>query len=322
MLPEGVKIFPFDRSEDSPTLNRDLEMAQNVIEHVLDENPDVTLILTGNLHSRLEIEHDDDRQIPMGYYLSRIEGTPFKSNRILSMLGRIQEGSFWASVGGKIGVHKSPKISDNYTQATTFLRYFLKEPQIQDGHNATLFLRSVSASLPLKDENIFRRDCRVSPHAFVLFMEQDFWTFDQSQVGHRLFDSEYCNILSAQLIDSYLLSNLENLSESYNRILHWHAGQNYAFEDIVDVALVRFRSSYNPDEPVDTDFHWNAYVAATIAFLQKDRAALAQARSEFGESPSSNDMINLRIIDRFIRCFDSNYSDAYSGKGSCANSHE
>jgi hypothetical protein len=201
MQPDGVRFFAFDRDERMPDIERDLEMAQNVVDHVLTVKPDVTILLTGNLHSRLEDDPEDSWTTPMGYYLSRIKGSPFKSQRILSMLGRVGEGSFWINVDGKMGVHRSPKISDNYSEANISARYFLKEPELRNGHNSTFYLRTASASLPLKDENVFRKDCKASELALDLLMGQDFWTFDQSPFGHRLYGS--CEVFAAELIDAY-----------------------------------------------------------------------------------------------------------------------
>ena len=50
---------------------------------------------------------------------------------------------------------------------------------------------------------------------------------------------------------------------------------------------------------------WRVYVAATLAFLRRDAAALAAARSAY--AAAAGDSMRLRIIDGFIACPDASY---------------
>src|SRR5690606_2004176 len=162
------------------------------------------------------------------------------------------------------------------------------------GHNASVFIRSLSASRPWMLEGPNLQQCTVSPQALDLFMEQAFWTFDQSPFGHRsLFrPPTYCKTTSSSLIDFFLLTSLGTVSPSEKRILYFHAGQDHAFSEATQTAVARFREALNPDEPANPDFHWNAYVTATIAFLNKDRATLEDARRRFPADPSGGDRVN------------------------------
>jgi hypothetical protein len=160
--------------------------------------------------------------------------------------------------------------------------------------------------------------CDVTSSMFAKFMRQDYWTFDQTKNGWRGLDngSEKCTLAMAQLIDSYQLSHTKDLKPSQSQILYWHAGQNLAFLDIKEIAISRFSNSFDPLEPEKPDFHWNAYARATIAFLLKDKAALLKARDEF--SPVAHaETANFNIVERFIRCPNSSYLDAYGGIGTC-----
>ena len=90
-------------------------------------------------------------------------------------------------------------------------------------------------------------------------------------------------------------------------------------------------------EPAKKDFGgWNLYVDATIAFLQKDRAALEKARQTLFALQPSGDLhvqdgyllingqpskirwpVNLDAVDGLRNCFWKSYLDAY--QVSCRN---
>ena len=153
---DGVEVFCFDKDSRVNAEDRDLEMAKNVARWVKDSGATQTILLAGNLHTRLIKGNPfDPNFLPMGFYLPRVEGSTIREARLLSMLGRIEGGSYWAcfsSNAEECGVKTSPLLLSNYSLAKTAQRYVLVEPNLEDGHNATLFLRSLSASIPWKLE--------------------------------------------------------------------------------------------------------------------------------------------------------------------------
>lgn len=60
----------------------------------------------------------------------------------------------------------------------------------------------------------------------------------------------------------------------------------------------------------------NIYTDATIAFLRNDRKGLLKLREELTavEWPGG-DNLNLKVVDRFIRCFGRSYREAYLNCG-------
>jgi hypothetical protein len=118
------------------------------------------------------------------------------------------------------------------------------------------------------------------------------------------------------LIDSYHLTHQEKLLPWQGRLLYWHVGQYFGFLNLYELAIQRFSKSFNPEEPPKPDFHWNAYARATIAFMKKDMPALKKARDEFAPM-NPKERNNYEIVERFVRCFNESYSDAYSGIGAC-----
>jgi hypothetical protein len=75
------------------------------------------------------------------------------------------------------------------------------------------------------------------------------------------------------------------------------------------------KAAISENEPEDSAIRWNAYVRATIAFLEKDREELMRMRDEIADGPKLQGAIpNLDVVNRLIAHFDSPYSVAYRGR--------
>ena len=177
-------------------------------------------------------------------------------------------------------------------------------------------LVAFAATLPLAGFAI--QSCDLTPEQTASFMQQDYDTFDQKPQGWRSLYTEggACNLTIALLIDSYHLGHQGQLVPWQDRILYWHAGQAFGFINLYDLAILRFRNTFDPEEATPPEFHWNAYARATIAFLQKDRAALQKALDEFVNTAPA-EVNNFKLVERFVRCFEASYFDAYTGTGTC-----
>jgi hypothetical protein len=320
---DEAEIFCFDKSWAVDAKDRDLEMAKNVTQYVNQHTDRTLVLLAGNYHTRLEEQVADPKFTPMGYYLSHIASDPIDRSRIFSIMARSEIGSNWACYTAnpaECGVKRYQGGASNYAAARDWYRYFLVEPMLQDGHDASVFVRTTSASIPLQTEFPLWDSCKVSPQYLDLLMAQEFWTFDQTPFGHRyLFSPAHlCKTASAPLIDAYTLTHQATLLPYQSRILFFHAGQDYAMSNAYGTAVARFQNAFDKDEPQEPEFHWNAYVSATIAFLKKDKDALVAARAKFPDPPGGGDVTNVKIVDRFLKCFDSNYLDVYSGSGTCS----
>ena len=160
--------------------------------------------------------------------------------------------------------------------------------------------------------------CEFSPAKYNEFMQQDFDTFDQQPNGWRSLHNgpEGCGLAIVLLIDSYHLSHQQRLVPWQARLLSWHVGQNFGFLNLYVLAILRFQKSFDPEELPNPEFHWNAYARATIAFMKKDMTALKNARDEF-TTVNPMEVNNFKIVERFIRCFNASYFDAYAGLGAC-----
>lgn len=155
-------------------------------------------------------------------------------------------------------------------------------------------------------------ECKISEADWKFYFAMDFQTFDQTLgKGWRAL-SDNCPIEAAIVIDQYRSHHSKTLDHKQKRILLWHAGQEYAVGGIEKLALIRFRYSSNPDEPAEAHFKWNSYVAASIAFLQKDFERLKLERNKMAKYPKANG-VNLTIVNNMVKCPDSPYKFVISG---------
>lgn len=162
--------------------------------------------------------------------------------------------------------------------------------------------------------------------------------FDQDFTGGwRAIDyKDGCNNAAGELIKAYMLYSAPHPPKQM-RILRWHAGQTKASAGQIGEAIALFAGSYNPDPERGTE--WNLYVDATIAFLQKDKAALQHAhdtlaattvsentkeqrRKFLNDNPNItmpkgfvDEPLNLSPVRDLLNCFDRPYSEAYGKCG-------
>lgn len=143
-------------------------------------------------------------------------------------------------------------------------------------------------------------------------LELDFDSFDQTMDGGwRAYASDGQYRLAARLIDAYV-ERKPALADWQISVSRFHAGQMYAFADEPAVAIERFKESFQAAEPPDSPVRWNAYVHATIAFLEGDRERLKEQREIIAAGPRMEGRIpNLNVVDSFLANIDAPYSVAY-----------
>jgi hypothetical protein len=151
-------------------------------------------------------------------------------------------------------------------------------------------------------------------------LELNYEAFDQRPgSGWRKIADEGKYLEAAKLIDLYEREK-EGLVEWQRVALRFHAGQMYASADKKELAIDRFKSTVVAKEPPDSPVRWNAYVQATIAFLEKDREKLLKLREEIAAGPKWQGKVpNLDVVDRLIEHFDQPYIVAYRGKAKKSN---
>ena len=165
--------------------------------------------------------------------------------------------------------------------------------------------------------------CVFTPAKLAEFISMNFQEFDQTKgKGFREFGEKNCYFEAALAIDAWRTHHESGLEDWQNRILFFHGGQAYANVDksLNAIAVSHFQKSKDPNESTEQELKWNAYVEATIAFLNKDKPFLLIKRNEVAVSKNEYNMRNLAIVDRFIKCFDQSYFDAYNAVGNCSKS--
>jgi len=155
--------------------------------------------------------------------------------------------------------------------------------------------------------------------------------FDQDLGGgwRPMAEKAECQLAAAELIAAYRAQP----KAAGNTTMIWHEAQMraQAGQDAQAVALMR--QTYKPAPDAGG---WNPYVDASIAFIEKDRPALAAARTALAALPAPPEVNvkdgffsfampngevvqvawppNLDVVDAFVRCFGQSYRQAYSAQ--------
>jgi hypothetical protein len=190
----------------------------------------------------------------------------------------------------------------------------------------TLLSLALAAALGAPPEPSKAPDCSYDRDA-MLTMEPD--AFDQDlEGGWRPLADRGCHREAAELLAAYAALP----KAAGNTTILWHEGQMRAEAGQYKQAVALMQRTYKPK---DTDpGYWNAYVDGTIAFLQRDRAALEKARATLVEIPTPEVLAeavkngryhfttpagqevdvpwppNLEVLDGLLRCFERDYPTA------------
>lgn len=122
--------------------------------------------------------------------------------------------------------------------------------------------------------------------------------------GWRALLEAGCIDAALQLLDAYAMENDARLSLEQRLELRFHSGQALAFSGRESESVPYFERSTTPEAPAE----WKTYVAATLAFLKRETAALVAAREAYSAlAPGS---MRLKIVDGFVACPQESYSKA------------
>ncbi|RNF31920.1 hypothetical protein NM04_04615 [Massilia aurea] len=157
-------------------------------------------------------------------------------------------------------------------------------------------------------------------------------SFDQDFSGgwRAIADKgEECELVAADLLRDY-----RQLHKNDSTMLLWHEGQMRAFAGQYAQAIELMRRSRGPGD--EDKGGWKAYVDATVAFLDRDQAALETARRRLaalapppgeklvikdgyfevktpdGQTLSMRWPPNIDVVEGLQNCFDQPYKIAYA----------
>jgi hypothetical protein len=136
--------------------------------------------------------------------------------------------------------------------------------------------------------------------------------FNAVGTSWRVLEARGEYLTAARLLEAYIERRAAALSEDEIVLLHFHAGQEFAFAGEYARALSHLPKSRYSVEPMSV-LRWNDYVAATEAFLKRDRVALLRARERIAGAPKWNgEILTLNVVDSLIEHFDEPYLAAYT----------
>ncbi|VEP12519.1 conserved hypothetical protein [Hyella patelloides LEGE 07179] len=163
-------------------------------------------------------------------------------------------------------------------------------------------------------------DCEVALEKQQSSLALEFSDFDQTpNQGWRFLSAMQCYSEAAELIVNYL--NTQTTLENQDReILSFHAGQMFAFDNNELSAIAFFKQSFSAIQDLPPEYQiypdaWNAYINATIAFIEQDRKALEAYRTVVAKGPKLDGKImNLDVVNRLLANFGKSYHEAYYGE--------
>jgi hypothetical protein len=154
-------------------------------------------------------------------------------------------------------------------------------------------------------------DCLISEAEREALLSLDYNSFDQSLPDGGWRKYQRCSLLTRGLLDAYTARHEKTLQKQQWDVLVWHSGQISAKVGDDTDAIDKMRQTLKPNEKPTDAFLWNPYAKATIAFLKKQRPALLAERKKLARGLSPLNRVNLRVVDTFVRCFQSTYNEAY-----------
>ena len=135
------------------------------------------------------------------------------------------------------------------------------------------------------------------------------WDFDQSPNGWRKFEATKEHVRAANVIREYITKNKDriiNLREGEKTVslelMHFHVGQLLASEGKGrwPEAINAFNQSFQEGREC-----WNAYVSATIGFLENDMKRIEDAISTIEVSQEADKRNgNLGIVKNFKKALE------------------
>jgi hypothetical protein len=154
--------------------------------------------------------------------------------------------------------------------------------------------------------------CSQPPHGSDDLLRLGAAEFNATGMGWRILEARGEYLTAARLLEAYVNRHEHTLSEDEIVLFHFHAAQEFAFAGEYARALSHLPKSRYAVDPMPI-LRWNDYVAATEAFLRRDRMALQRARERIAGTPKWNgEVLTLNVVDSLVEHFDEQYLAAYT----------
>jgi hypothetical protein len=129
-----------------------------------------------------------------------------------------------------------------------------------------------------------------------LALDYDAFERREGPAGWRVLNASGCTDAAVSLLSAYASANDSRLTDGQRNELAFHAGQVLALAGREAQAIAHFERA----TAGATTAEWRLYVEATLAFLRRDKDALAAARAAYAASAPGS--IRLRFIDGLVAC--------------------
>lgn len=158
--------------------------------------------------------------------------------------------------------------------------------------------------------NALAADCSISDLERTMTMTLD--QFDQSHhEGWRALQDRECFSDAAVLIDEYSVAN------GGKPQLALHAAQMYLMAGNYGEARKRIVAAYRSDLDESSDFRFNDYLTAYLAFIDNDRDAMERARARVASrSDDFRNRMNLKVVDEILRHLGEPYASIFPPQSS------
>jgi len=189
---------------------------------------------------------------------------------------------------------------------------------------AALLLSAVALSAAAQDTGGDER-CTLMEGSKRRLLALDYRAFDQQpRGGWRGLVEAGCPYAAAEIVDAYIEKYPDRAADY--PVLHFHAGQLRAFVGEGEAAVSHMQQAIATHARGERVYgpHWETYVGATIAFLNRDEPGLRRLYDRLrgridgppGAPPAfdrskAGDAEHIRIIRGLIDCFDRPYREAY-----------
>ena len=155
--------------------------------------------------------------------------------------------------------------------------------------------------------------CSVSQADLIANDKLNYEDFDQKGVlpsTWRALDNKQCYQSSISVMQDYLINGPTGTPTQRQDLL-FHLGQSLGMAGRnSEAALVIAGARQGELEP--NGFDWATYVVGTWAFLVRDRSKLQAMRDKLRTEPGNGNLLNTKVLNGLINCFDKPYRDAYS----------
>ena len=151
-----LSVFCFDIPEGSPYATRDTDMAANVLEYMNAHPGTLVVTYSGNVHARLVNGFPGaPNNINMGAEILRLAAGKLTLTNTANLNFVASQGNIWncmrdsnSNLGFTCDKRNLGPSFGPYARATKWDQYYLEEHDLNDGYAHTVFIRTISASLP------------------------------------------------------------------------------------------------------------------------------------------------------------------------------